>query len=111
MTKGDKISFGKRVNTVRKEQKLSSNALSEICGVDPAYVRMIERGARTPSLPVFIKICNALRVSPGVLLTDCLEPADEEQYDSICKRMQELTPKQAEIVTAMMEAMIDKLEA
>jgi len=106
----DKIALGKRLNAVRKEQQLSSNALSEKCDVDPVYIRMIESGSRSPSLAVFIKICNSLRVSPGYLLADFLETDEDEPYKAMCNRIRELTPKQSEIVMATIDTMIDKLE-
>lgn len=110
VTKAERTALGKRLNTVRKERNLSSNALSEQCAVDPVFIRMIESGARSPSLSVFIKICNSLRVSPGYLLADCLETDGDEQYTAMCNRIRELTPKQAEMVMAMIETMIEKLE-
>ena len=110
MTKADNIALGKRVNAIRKEQQISSNALSEKCSVEPTYIRMIESGARTPSMSLFIKICNALHISPSYLLSDSLDASIENQYDALCSRMRELTPKQAEMAAAMVETMIDKLE-
>jgi len=110
MTKVDKITLGKRLNIVRKERQLSSNELSEKCGVDPVFIRMIESGSRTPSLSVFIKLCNSLRVSPGYLLADCLETDEDEKFAAMYSRMRDLSPKQAEMVTAMIDTMMDKLE-
>ena len=110
MTSGDKKAFGRRINAVRKERRLTSDALSEKCGIDPVYVRMIERGARTPSLSVFLKLCNSLRVSPSYLLADCLEIDYEEQLGDIYTRIRELEPTRAEVVTTMIEAALDKLE-
>jgi transcriptional regulator with XRE-family HTH domain len=110
MTKADKKSFGKRLNTIRKEQKVSSNALSEKCSVEPSYIRMIESGTRTPSMGLFIQLCNALNASPGYLLSDSLDAGADDQYDALCNRLREFTPKQIEMITAMIEAMMDKLE-
>ena len=110
VTKEENVLLGKRMNAVRKEKRISSNELSEQCEIDPVYVRMIERGVRTPSLSVFIKICNSLRVSPGYLLAGSLESENEGQYGAIFERMKELTPKQTDMVTAMIETMLEKLE-
>ena len=110
MTKAKAKAFGKRLNALRKEQQVSSNALSEKCSVEPNYIRMIECGSRTPSMSVFIKLCNALSASPGYLLSDSLVAKEEEKFDVLCNRMRELTPKQLEMATAMIEAMIEKME-
>ena len=66
-------SFGRRINKIRKEQGITSEALAVICGVNPVFIRQIEGGTRTPSLPVFVRICNALEMSPGIFLQDELK--------------------------------------
>lgn len=103
-------SFGKRLNKVRKEQHLTSEKLSEKCAINAVYIRQIESASRIPSLPVFVDICNALHISPNYLLDDSLETNEQEQFDSLWKRIRSLTPKQVSLVTAMIETMVDKLE-
>ena len=65
--------LGKRINEVRKARGLTADKLSELCNINATYLRQIEGGAKMPSLPVFIDICNALHVSPDYLLQDELE--------------------------------------
>jgi len=69
----NKMNFGKRVREVRKKQDLTSEKLAEICEISPVYVRQIECSARTPSLLVFIKLCNGLYVSADYLLQESLK--------------------------------------
>ena len=59
----DKTLLGKRINTARKERGLTSERLSEACGINATYLRQIESGAKVPSLQVFVLLCQALRVS------------------------------------------------
>lgn len=106
----DKTAFGKRLNSVRKEKQLTSEGLSEKCEVNAVFIRMIENSTKLPSLPTFVKICNALQVSPNYLLADSLETNEQDQYDSLWKKLRTLTPKQIDMVTAMIETMVDKLE-
>ena len=68
MNSFDRNIFGKKINQTRKEQKISSEALSIMCDVNAVYIRQIEKGNRTPSMSVFFKICTALQVSPSYLL-------------------------------------------
>ena len=51
--------LGRRIKEVRKERGLTADALSEQCHIDATYLRQIEGGSKTPSLPVF---CNAMRI-------------------------------------------------
>ena len=62
--------LGKRINEVRKDRGFTADKLSELCNINATYLRQIEGGVKMPSLPVFIDICNALRISPDYLLQD-----------------------------------------
>lgn len=55
--------LGKRINEVRKDRGFTADKLSELCNINATYLRQIEGGVKMPSLPVFIDICNALRIS------------------------------------------------
>ena len=65
--------LGKRINEVRKDRGFTADKLSELCNINATYLRQIEGGVKMPSLPVFIDICNSLRISPDYLLQDELE--------------------------------------
>lgn len=60
----ERIGLGKYINIVRKDRGLTSDRLSELCNINATYLRQIESGVKIPSLPVFIDICNALKISP-----------------------------------------------
>jgi len=64
----DREEFGRRLKKVRQEKRFSSEQLASLCKVNPVFIRQIETGARLPSLPVFVKLCNNLEVSPAYLL-------------------------------------------
>ena len=69
----ERIGLGKYINILRKDRGLTSDRLSELCNINATYLRQIESGVKIPSLPVFIDICNALKISPDYLLQDDLE--------------------------------------
>lgn len=106
----NKIAFGKRLGAVRKEKQLTSEKLSELCELNAVFIRQIESATKLPSLPTFVKLCNALKVSPNYLLADSLKHNEQNQFDNLTSRLRSLTPKQIEMVTAMIETMVDKLE-
>ena len=68
-----KNGLGRRINEVRKDRRLTADKLSEVCNINATYLRQIEGGTKMPSLPVFIDICNALKISPDYLLRDVLD--------------------------------------
>ena len=66
----DKLTIGDRIRAARKEQKLTQETLAERVDVSPYYIGEIERGTKTPSLDLFIKLVEALNVSADYLLRD-----------------------------------------
>ena len=60
----EKNGLGKRINAVRKDRGLTADRLSEMCNINATYLRQIVGGVKMPSLPVFIDICKALKISP-----------------------------------------------
>lgn len=72
----DEKGLGKRINMARKDRGYTADRLSELCSINATYLRQIEGGTKVPSLPVFINICNALKISPDYLLRDSLTDND-----------------------------------
>lgn len=99
--------LGKRINQLRKSKGITSEQLSEICEVNPTHMRKIESGGSFPSLPLFLKICNALETSSDFLLGDLLEhPVMPDTVEQLGKQLKHLTPNQVEMVSGMLDVMI-----
>lgn len=105
----DKKALGKRINIARKSRRLTSERLSELCEVNATYIRQIEAGKKTPSLPVFVDICNALEVSPTYLLRDMLGKNEMSEFDELSALWNDAEPDQIRIVTAMLRAALEEL--
>lgn len=56
--------FGENMRAARKDRGFTSEALGRFLGISTAYVGLIERGERTPSLETFLKICEFFGESP-----------------------------------------------
>lgn len=99
--------FGKRINMVRKNRGLTTDKLSELCNINATYLRQIEGGTKVPSLPVFINICNALKISPNYLLQDMLEDNEVSNIQELAKLWENTSPCQQEIAIAMIRAVLE----
>jgi transcriptional regulator with XRE-family HTH domain len=62
------IKLGSSIKTFRKEQDLTLTALSEKTGLTAGLLSRIENFRTIPSLPVLLKIADALQVSASELL-------------------------------------------
>ena len=60
--------FGKRLRRIREMRKLSQSDLAARCGLMPSAISHFETGNREPSLRNFVRLYQALRVNPAILL-------------------------------------------
>lgn len=105
----DKKAFGKRINKLRKENNITSHDLSAMCDVQPIFIRQIEGGTRLPSLPVFVRICNALHTSPSYFLADSLERGEQNTLDQLIGQIESMTPEQIEMVNSMIASLLEHM--
>ncbi len=66
----DYFEIGQRIRKFRKACKLSQEELAEKTGISTTHMSHIETGNTKLSLPVFVKIANALSVQTDELLYD-----------------------------------------
>ena len=61
------MEFGKRLRELRKNKRLSQDALAEIIGVSKSSISMWERGLRTPELETFEALADFFNVNMDYL--------------------------------------------
>ena len=107
----EKRVFGQRINYIRKSQKITSEQLAEICGVNAGHIRQIEAGMRLPSLNLFIEICNGLQVSPEYLLASELKEYNQydDRYDKIKEKLDKLSPQEVELLDSLLDTYVLEL--
>ena len=65
--------LGKRIRQQRNLAQMTQEKLAEAAGISLSFLGHIERGTRKASLDTLVRICNALKVSPRLLLQDSLD--------------------------------------
>jgi len=87
--------LGKRIRQQRTLARMTQEKLAEEAGISLSFLGHIERGTRKASLDTLVKICNALKVSPQLLLQDSLEDdllgADIQISDSHRQLLREIS--------------------
>lgn len=73
----DYIKIGKRITKYRHAQRLAQAQLAEEIFCSPSYISHIERGVKTPSLEILVKIADVLQVTIDQLLTGTCENSNE----------------------------------
>lgn len=64
------MKFGETLRRMRRDRKLSQDALAEKAGLAADYLGFIERGENVPTLTVLLKLARALDVDGPGLLSD-----------------------------------------
>ncbi|MBP3627122.1 MAG: helix-turn-helix transcriptional regulator [Clostridia bacterium] len=105
----NKVAIGSRLREARSMVKLTQEQLAEKVGIGTTYISDIERGAKFPSLNLFIKIVDALGVSSDFILRGEIEAGKNCVYDDITKKLDGLTPKQRLAVAELIDTYIKTL--
>ena len=93
--------LGNRVRTVRRQQSFTQEQLAEKVGISASFLGHIERGTRKASLDTVVKLCNALEVSPSLLLQDSLDS------DLLGERNQALSDGQRKLLREISNRIIE----
>lgn len=98
--------LGKRIREARLKKKYTQQRLAEEAGIGQMYLGEIERGAKMPSLKIFIKIVEALEISADYILRDELSSGENYVYDEMSEKLKELSPKQRKTASEIVDAYI-----
>ncbi|GAA2150999.1 XRE family transcriptional regulator [Kitasatospora kazusensis] len=63
-----------RLRVLRRQNRLSLEALAAQAGVTKSYLSKVERGVSVPSISTALRLAHALRVDVGRLFSDEVEP-------------------------------------
>ena len=99
------IALGQNIKLARKDKGITSEQLSELCNINATYLRQIEKGIKTPSLQVFVTICQNLHVSPHFLLSGDF-PSDDNSVDMLQSLIDNASPKQLDLIYCMINSAI-----
>ena len=65
--------IGKIFQEYRLKNKLTQNQVAELTGLEPRHISQIERGFSKGSIDTLIKLCNAYKITPDIVLYDLLD--------------------------------------
>lgn len=101
--------LGKSINSIRKSKGITAEQLAEKCNINATYLRQIEGGSRTPSLPIFVSICNSLETSPSYFLKDCLGKNELSDFDIVYELWKTASPDQTKMILAIIKSALENM--
>ena len=67
------VHIGKICQKYRLKNNLTQNQVSELTGLEPRHISQIERGFSKGGIDTLIKLCNAYKITPDIILYDLLD--------------------------------------
>lgn len=95
----DAVEMGRRIAQRRKSFHLKQKELAEKLGVSNNHLSGIELGKASPSLDVFVRLCNELDVTPDYLLEGAMHSNNVPQ--SIMEHLRLCSEKNVALVAAI----------
>ena len=67
------IHIGNKFQEYRLKNNLTQNQAAELTGLEPRHISQIERGLSKGSIDTLLKLCNAYKITPDIVLYDLLD--------------------------------------
>ena len=105
------MEFPERLIRLRKEQKLTQQALANRVGVHVMQIRRYEAGTTQPTLDVIRRLAVALSVSADALVFDISERGPDEDLRLQFERISQFESDEKRFIKAVLDGLILRHEA
>ncbi len=95
--------IGNQIRAKRKAKSWSQEKLVEEVHLSAAYIGMIERGEKIPTLETFSVIANALEASADELLSGVISASHEARISKYAEQMHSLDHKSQKVLQEIIE--------
>lgn len=79
--------IGKRIQSARKDARMTQEDLAVKCECNGKYISNIETGKKSPSLDLLTKICSALDVSVDSVLVDSPSACQKYYVNTVIEKI------------------------
>ena len=100
--------IGKVFQEYRQKNNLTQNQVAEMTGLEPRHISQIERGFSKGSIDTLLKLCNAYKITPDIILYDLLDK-DVKNYISIYEEdFKKLSKREKEAILNLIDFFLKK---
>jgi len=111
------VILGKNIRTERKNRSFTMDELVDMLSISEAYLGLLERGKRTPSIECLLELCSIFGVTPNDLLlppaagkktlkaSDPATSSKNKNYDAALTLIRSLDDNELEFAVSTMTAM------
>lgn len=99
--------IGIRLKEERLKKNISQEKLAELINMSKEHVSHIECGTTKLSLPTLVKICNALEITPDLLLLDSVYKSKEYLRDEFARLVKDCSELDMRLILEVSKAIIN----
>jgi len=90
--------IGKICQEYRLKNNLTQNQVAELTDLEPRHISQIERGFSKGSIDTLIKLCNAYKITPDIILYDLLDDDVKKSVSIYDEKFKKLSRRDKESI-------------
>lgn len=100
--------IGNKFQEYRLKNNLTQNQVADLTGLEPRHISQIERGLSKGSIDTLLKLCNAYKITPDVILYDLLDDNLKKDISIYEEKFKKLTKRDKESILHFMDYFLSK---
>lgn len=92
----------------RLKNNLTQNQVAELTGLEPRHISQIERGLSKGSIDTLIKLCNAYKITPDIILYDLLDDEIKNSVSIYDEKFKKLSKRDKESILHFIDYFLKK---
>ena len=95
--------IGNKFQEYRLKNNLTQNQVAELTGLEPRHISQIERWLSKGSIDTLIKLCNAYKITPDIVLYDLLDEDLKNNVSIYEEKFKKLSQRDKESILHLIE--------
>lgn len=100
--------IGKICQEYRLKNNLTQNQVAELTGLEPRHISQIERGCSKGSIDTLLKLCNAYKITPDIILFDLLDDDVRNLTSIYDEKFKKLSKRDKECILHFIDYFLSK---
>lgn len=108
----EKSNINKHIGNIcqeyRQKNNLTQNQVAELTGLEPRHISQIERGLSKGSIDTLLKLCNAYKITPDIILYDLLDDEIKNSISIYNEKFKKLSKKDKDSILHFIDYFLSK---
>ena len=87
---------------------MTQNEVSDITGLEPRHISQLERGFTKGSIDTLLKLCDAYKITPDVILYDLLDEDTKKMVKIYDEKFKKLSKRDKESILYFIDYFLSK---